>query len=79
MNTKLEYLGPIIQDKNASRAIIEQKPVVMAYPSTSSSRCISVLADKLTGDSVENKEEQNEGIARIFFEFIKTRRKKNKR
>ncbi|MBQ9199470.1 MAG: MinD/ParA family protein [Lachnospiraceae bacterium] len=79
LNTKLEYLGPISQDKNASRAIIEQKPVVMAYPSTSSSKCISVLADKLTGEVSDRREDGNDGIARIFFEFIKVRRKKKQR
>ncbi|MBQ8923640.1 MAG: MinD/ParA family protein [Lachnospiraceae bacterium] len=80
LNTKLEYLGSIIQDKNASRAIIEQKPVVMAYPTTSSSKCISVLADKLTNLSDDDiAQGDNDGIARIFFEFIKARRRKKQK
>ena len=79
LNTKLEYLGPIMQDKNASRAIIEQKPVVMAYPATPASKSIVTLADKLDSNSDEGEgEANNEGIARLFVEFIKARRRKKK-
>lgn len=76
LNTKLEFLGSIIQDKNASRAIIEQKPVVMAYPQTTSSKCISILANKLS-DNDDNiiEETKNEGIAKLFLEFIRMRKK----
>lgn len=74
LNTKLQFLGSVLQDKSASRAIIEQKPMVMAYPAQPAARCISEIAEKLLDDNTGDYKKRD-GIARVFFEFIKSRRR----
>ncbi len=70
LNTKLRYLGGIPQDKNAPMAIIEQKPIVMAYPNSPAAKAIGELANKLmNGEQEEYK--KKEGIAKVFLDFIK--------
>lgn len=74
LNTKLQFLGNIPQDKNASMAIIEQKPVTMAYPSSPVAKGIQAIAAKLMHND-ETSDAPKEGIARVFLDFIKSRRK----
>ncbi len=74
LNTKLQFLGSVLQDKSASMAIIEQKPVVMAYPSSQAARCISELSGRLMNEQVEEYKKRD-GIAKVFLEFIKSRKK----
>lgn len=73
LNTKLNFLGSILHDKNASMAIIEQKPVVLAYPGSTSSKGISSLSASLMDDSQEEYKKK-EGIAKVFLDFIKSKR-----
>ncbi len=74
LNTKLEYLGSIPQDKNASMAIIEQKPVVSAYPNTPASKAIGELARKLINTEQEEYKKKD-GIAKVFLDFIKFKKR----
>ncbi len=74
LNTKLQYLGAVQQDRNASMAIIEQKPVVMAYPNTPASKGIAGLASNLMNEKQEEYKKRD-GIARVFLDFIKSRKK----
>lgn len=74
LNTKLQYLGDIPQDKSASMAIIEQKPVCIAYPNSVVSKGISNIASKLMNEDV-TEYTSKEGIAKVFFDFLKSRRK----
>lgn len=74
LNTKLEYLGSIPQDKNASLAIIEQKPVVMAYPNTPASKAIEELAVKLL-NCTQEEYKKKDGIAKVFLDFIKFKKR----
>jgi flagellar biosynthesis protein FlhG len=74
LNTKLKYLGSIPQDKNASMAIIQQKAVVMSYPVSPMAKAVSELADKLFDDNRDLVEKKEGGIARVFLNFIRTRR-----
>lgn len=71
LNTKLNFLGAIPYDRNASMAIIEQKPVVMAYPSTQASKNISLLVNKLF-DEPQSVVQEKEGIANVFMKFLKS-------
>lgn len=73
LNTKLNFLGSILHDKNASMAIIEQKPVVLAYPGSASSKGISSLSASMMDDSQEEYKKK-EGIAKVFLDFIKSKR-----
>ena len=74
LNTNLKYLGAVIQDKNASMAVIEQKPIVMSFPNSVSAKCIGELTSKLVNDGDENVKEK-EGIAKLFLDFIRSKRK----
>jgi len=74
LNTKLKFLGSVIQDKNASLAIIEQKPVLLAYPTSTVSKSISNLAKVILEKNIEEYKEKD-GIAKVFWEFIKSKRK----
>lgn len=74
LNTKLHFLGSVLYDKSASMAIIEQKPVTMAYPSSQASKCISELTGKLVNDNA-GEYKKKDGIAKVFMEFIKSRKR----
>lgn len=74
LNTKLHFLGSVLYDKSASMAIIEQKPVAMAYPSSQASKCISELTGKLVNDNA-GEYKKKDGIAKVFMEFIKSRKR----
>lgn len=75
LNIHLEYLGAIMQDANASKAIIEQKPVSLAFPNSISTRCYQEIGNKML-DVNEELEEPKEGIAKFFLEFIRQQRRK---
>lgn len=75
LNIHLEYLGAIMQDSNASKAVIEQKPVSLAFPNSISTRCYQEIGNKLLEiDGVVD--EPKEGIATFFLDFIRQRRKR---
>ena len=76
LNIHLEYLGAIMQDSNASKAVIEQKPVSLAFPNSISTRCYQEIGNKLL-EIDEVVDEPKEGIATFFLDFIRQRRKKN--
>lgn len=76
LNIQLEYLGAIMQDGNASKAVIEQKPVSLAFPNSISTRCFQEIGNKFL-DINEVVEEPREGIAKFFLDFIRQKRKKN--
>lgn len=75
LNIDLKYMGFVPQDKNAAYAVIEQKPVVSAYPMSPASKAIAEIANKLFYDD-RGECEKKEGIARVFLNFIKSKRKK---
>ena len=68
-------MGFVTKDKNAAYAVIEQKPVVSAYPMSPASKAIAEIANKLFYDD-RDQCEKKEGIARVFLNFIKSKRKK---
>lgn len=74
LNTKLEYLGSIPQDKSASLAIIEQKPVVSAYPNSAVAKAINQLAEKMLNCDQDDYKKKD-GIAKVFLDFIKFRKR----
>lgn len=76
LNIHLEYLGAIMQDSNASKAIIEQKPVSLAFPNSISTKGYQEIGNKLL-EIDEISDEPREGIASFFLDFIRQRRKKN--
>lgn len=75
LNTKLQYLGAVVQDRNASMAIIEQKPMVIAFPQSQAAKDMTQVAYKLMNASQEEYK-KNDGIAKVFLNFIRSRKKK---
>lgn len=74
LNTKLQFLGAVPYDRSASMAIIEQKPVVTAYPVSQAAKGISGLASKLMNEE-KREEKKREGIAKVFMDFIRSKKK----
>lgn len=74
LNTSLKYTGSIPYDRNASMAIIEQKPVVLAYPGSIAAKAVSQIADELFDDIRSEREKKEGGIARVLLNFIRSRR-----
>lgn len=75
LNIQMEYLGAIMQDSNASKAVIEQKPVSLAFPNSVSTRCYQEISNKML-ELDEVKEEPREGIAKFFLDFIRHQKRK---
>lgn len=73
LNIHTEYLGAIMQDVNASKAVIEQKPISLAYPNSPATKSYQEIMNRLM-DMEEEIEEPKEGIAKFFLDFIKHRR-----
>lgn len=73
LNIHTEYLGAIMQDVNASKAVIEQKPISLAYPNSPATKCYQEIMNRLM-DIEEEIEEPKEGIAKFFLDFIKHRK-----
>ena len=71
VGTSLSYLGQVPQDRNASMAVIEQKPIVLAYPQSAAAKGISDLVGKLLNEPVTEKKKN--GLARVFIDFFKAK------
>lgn len=75
LNINLEYLGYILHGKEASKAVIEQKPITMSYPNSGVTKCFINISEKLVNGDCKIIESEN-GIAKVFLDFIKTKRKR---
>lgn len=75
LNIQLEYLGAIMQDSNASKAVVEQKPVSLAFPNSVSTKCYQEIANRLL-ELDEEVVKPREGIAKYFLDFVRQKRKK---
>ena len=74
LNTKLQFLGSVLQDKNASMAVIEQKPLVQTFPNTIASKGIYQLVAKLMDETIVEYKKK-EGIARVFIDFFRSKKR----
>ncbi len=72
LNIEMEYLGGIPQDRAVSQAIMQQKPVIMAYPNSTAAKAIVSLAERICQGNMELPEETR-GIKRIFANLIRRR------
>ena len=67
LDIKLEYLGEIVQDNNLAKGILNQQPVSVTNPNSSSVKTIKILADKLLN---ENSVYEKKGMSALFTQFI---------
>ncbi len=75
LNLKLEYLGAIAQDASVSKAVMRQKPAVLAYPNSQFAKAIKDFAKILCENEPENPQGKK-GIAQLFTYLLKSRIKK---
>lgn len=75
LNVQLEYLGAVLQDDNASKAVIEQKPLSLAFPSSQATKCYRDICNKLLAIEETEEVKEREGIAKFFLDFIKQRKR----
>lgn len=73
LNIHIDYLGAILQDMNASKAVIEQKPISLAFPNSPATKCYQEIMNQVM-DIDDEVEEPKEGIAKFFLDFIRHRK-----
>lgn len=72
LNIQVEFLGGIPQDSCFSKSVLQQKPVVLGYPNTASSRAIMELAAILDGKEMAGWQNRK-GISKLFNNLIRMR------
>ncbi|WP_040211263.1 MinD/ParA family protein [Clostridium polynesiense] len=63
LNIKLEYLGPILEDKRLTQSVRNQKPLVVGYPNSDAGKDIQEIAKGLIG---EKNLKEGSGIQNLF-------------
>ncbi|MDD5935723.1 MAG: MinD/ParA family protein [Clostridiales bacterium] len=70
LDINFEYIGGIPQDKMMSQAIMQQKPVSLAYPNSPGAKAMEELAMKLCNLEADIAIEKR-GIAKLFTNLIR--------
>lgn len=70
LDVNLEYLGMIPIDNNMSKAVMQQKPISMAYPNSVASKAFEKLSEKLMNIQIEGDDKKT-GIAVVFAKMFK--------
>lgn len=69
LSVDLKFLGVVPQDTNVQKAVMEQKPISLLYPSSSASKAFEEIARKLLNQ--EKEKESKLGMAQFLSNFIK--------
>lgn len=75
LNIQLEYLGAVLNDGHVSKAVMLQKPWLLAYPNSPASDSIVSLASVLEQNGIEYMQKKK-GIKRLFTNLIQSRIRK---
>lgn len=75
LNIQLVYLGAVVNDNNVPKSIMQQNPLLLAYPTSAAATSIIQLAFQLDEDSGVGKE-PNKGIKKLFTNLIHAKMKK---
>jgi flagellar biosynthesis protein FlhG len=70
LDIEMEYLGGIPQDRAVSQAIMQQKPVIMAFPNSAAAKAMISLAERICQGDIKIPKETR-GIKRIFANLIR--------
>ena len=70
LNVNMEFLGMIPVDTNMSKAVMQQKPITLAFPNSQASKSMEVLASKLLDIEVSEENRKN-GLAAMFAKMFK--------
>ena len=74
LNLNVGYLGAVPDDTSVSKAIIQQKPLALAYPSAAASTAIQTLARALNDNKLYEQKERK-GISQLFIKVLKFKEK----
>lgn len=75
LNIKLEYMGAVLEDGNVSKAVMQQKPLVLTYPHTTATLSVSYLAAALQDEQIPYGQ-KDKGIKRLFANLIHAKMRK---
>lgn len=75
LNIQLEYLGAVINDQHMSKSVMQQKPLLLAYPNAPASISVAYLVNALEKNGVENMRKES-GIKRLFTNLIHAKMRK---
>lgn len=73
LNIQQEFIGIIPQDDMISKAVMLQKPIVLAYPNSPAAKAMQTIAAKLCN---EPEPEVKKGITGLFSDMIRTKFRK---
>lgn len=76
LNIQMEYLGAIPQDNNVSKAVMQQKPFSLVYPTSPSSKAIFEIANNLSDATAPVQSANQKGISGLFSSLIRSKNKK---
>ena len=65
LNIKLNYLGAVPYDSAITKAVMKQKPVTIAYPSSGSAKFFSIISSRLMNNET-GVPHWKKGVARFF-------------
>ncbi len=76
LDIKLDFLGMVPWDTNMPKAIMQQKPISIAFPNSDGARAIGKIADDLLGmqGMEEEKGETKKGIAAAIMKMFRNRK-----
>lgn len=75
LDIKLEYLGSVVQDPNVSRAVMQQKPISIIYPTSKASTAFKEIAIMMD-DNLMQDQSQQRGILQLFNNLVKSKWKR---
>lgn len=74
LKLQLEFLGMVPWDTNMSKAVMQQKPISIVYPTSEGARALKKIADTLLGNEWEEEKGEKKGIAAAFMKMFKSRK-----
>ena len=73
LNIKLDFLGAVTQDTNLVKAIMQQKPVTLAFPGTEAAKNFGRLAEGILDGKTDVGQSEKKGIASAVMRMLKGR------
>lgn len=67
---EVEYTGYILQESHVTKAVSEQQPVLLAYPSSMTSRSINRMASALVGEETPSEPTGVKGFFSRVYKFL---------
>ena len=76
LKIKLDFLGMVPWDSNMPKAIMQQKPISIAFPNSEGAKALGRIADAMLGQRSEVSEsgEQKKGIAAAIVKMFRNRK-----